>query len=167
MGVSGAGKTAIGKLLAQGLCWHFYEGDEYHPPSNLEKMSSGIPLTDDDRWPWLDSLRKLMGGLISDGQNAVIACSALKQTYRDRLRQGNKEVVFIYLKGDYELIRTRLADRHDHFMSADLLGSQFRDLEEPETGITVDAGQDPAVIVNAVRTALTLSSNSGTSKITK
>ena len=156
MGVSAAGKTTIGKLLAQDLCWHFYEGDDYHPPSNVEKMSSGIPLTDDDRWPWLDSLRRLIDRLISDGRNAVIACSALRQAYRDRLQQGNKEVVFIYLKGDYGLIRTRLEDRQEHFMNADLLESQFRTLEEPESATTLEVGQEPETIVRVVKENLGL-----------
>ena len=156
MGVSGAGKTTLGRLLAEDLGWLFYEGDDFHPPSNVDKMSEGIPLIDEDRWPWLDSVSELIGGLICDGQNAVIACSALRQAYRDHLQRGNKEVVFIYLKGNYELIRTRLAERQDHFMGADLLGSQFQTLEEPLDALTFDVLQQPAAIISAIRSDLRL-----------
>ena len=156
MGVSGAGKTTVGRLLAGDLGWHFFEGDDFHPPANVAKMSRGIPLTDEDRWPWLDRLRKLISGLITEGQDAVIACSALKQAYRDRLQQGDKEVVFAYLKGDYEMITNRLTERQDHFMSADLLESQFSTLEEPKVVLTVDVDQDLPEIVRAVKAGLSL-----------
>ena len=154
MGVSGAGKTTVGKLLANDLGWTFYEGDDFHPRSNVVKMAQGIALTDDDRWPWLDELHKLIDGLVASGQNAVVACSALREGYRQHLRRGDTEVVFVYLKGDYQLIRSRIAERHDHFMKADLLESQFRTLEEPEGVVTVDVSLEPAKIVDAVKKKL-------------
>ncbi len=156
MGVSGAGKTTVGRLLAGDLVWPFFEGDDFHPPANVAKMSEGIPLTDEDRWPWLDRLRKLISGLVTEGQDAVIACSALKQAYRDRLQQGDKDVVFAYLKGDYEMITNRLAVRQDHFMSPDLLVRQFNTLEEPQNVLSVGIDQDPSEIVRAVKEGLNL-----------
>jgi gluconokinase len=156
MGVSGAGKTTVGRLLAEDLTWPFFEGDDFHPPANVAKMSEGIPLTDEDRWPWLDSLRKLISGLVAEGQDAVIACSALKQAYRDRLQQSDNEVVFAYLKGNYETIADRLAVRQDHFMSPDLLAPQFSTLEEPQIVLTVGIDQGPSAIVRAVKEGLNL-----------
>jgi len=113
-------------------------------------------LTDEDRWPWLDSLRKLISGLVAEGQDAVIACSALKQEYRDRLQQGDKEIVFAYLKGDYEMITNRLAVRQDHFMNPDLLVGQLSTLEEPQMVLTVGIDRDPSEIVRAVKEGLNL-----------
>ena len=156
MGVSGAGKTTVGRLLSEDLSWPFFEGDDFHPPANVAKMSEGIPLTDEDRWPWLDSLRKLISGLVTEGQDAVIACSALKQAYRDRLQQGDKEIVFAYLKGDYEMITNRLAVRQDHFMNPDLLVGQLSTLEEPQMVLTVGIDRDPSEIVRAVKEGLNL-----------
>ncbi len=156
MGVSGAGKTTVGRLVAGDLGWPFFEGDDFHPPANVAKMSGGIPLTDEDRWPWLDSIRKLISGFVTECQDAVIACSALKQAYRHRLQQGNRKVVFAYLKGDCELITNRLAERADHFMSAGLLESQFSTLEEPQVVLTVGVDQDPSEIVRAVKEGLNL-----------
>ena len=156
MGVSGAGKTTVGRLLAQDLGWPFFEGDDFHPPSNVLKMARGIALTDEDRWPWLDRIRELIGTIVDSGQDAVIACSALKQTYREHLLEGSQGTVFVYVKGDYGLIRSRLAQREDHFMKANLLDSQFRTLEEPEGVITIDAVLKPREIVDAVKQALAL-----------
>ncbi len=156
MGVSGAGKTTVGSLLAHDLGWPFYEGDDFHPRSNVVKMAQGIALTDDDRRPWLDELHKLIDGLVASGQNAVVACSALREAYRQHLWQGDGSVVFVYLKGDYQFIRSRLADRQDHFMKADLLESQFRTLEEPVDAATVDVTPEPAAVVKAVRLAFGL-----------
>lgn len=157
MGVSGVGKSTVGQLLARDLNWPFYEGDDFHPRSNVVKMAQGIVLTDDDRWPWLDELRKLIDGLVASGQNAVVACSALREAYRQHLRRNDTGVVFVYLKGDYQLIGSRLAERADHFMKADLLESQFRILEEPVDAATVDVTPEPAKVVKAVKQALGLS----------
>ena len=156
MGVSGAGKTTVGQLLAQDLGWPFFEGDDFHPRSNVVKMAQGIALTDEDRWPWLDRIRERIGTLVASGQNAIIACSALRQTYREHLLEGIRETVLVYLKGNYSLISSRLAQRQDHFMNADLLDSQFRTLEEPEGVITIEAVLEPQEIVDAVKQALSL-----------
>ena len=156
IGVSGAGKSTVGKLLAQDLGWPFHEGDDFHPRSNLVKMAQGIALTDDDRWPWLDEVRKLIDGLVASGQNAIVACSALREAYRQRLRQDAAEVVFVYLKGEQGLIRSRLAERQDHFMKAGLLESQFRTLEEPEGVVTMDVALNPEDIVGGLKRALGL-----------
>lgn len=154
MGVSGSGKTTIGKRLAKGLGWVFFEGDDFHPQANITKMGEGIPLSDKDRQPWLDTLRKLIRELIKKEESAVIACSALKAAYREFLEQESEEVCFVYLKGDYELIEKRLEERSDHYMKAGLLSSQFADLQEPEGVITVDIRRDPEGIVRAIQEEL-------------
>jgi len=156
MGVSGSGKTTIGRLLAQDLGWPFYDGDDFHPQANVDKMRQGIPLTDDDRDSWLTALRHQIDTLIDDGQSAVLACSALKQAYRDRLGGNRPEVHFIYLQGDYALIRQRLQKRQGHFMKADLLTNQFDTLEEPEGVPAVDIAQAPEAIVGSIKRALGL-----------
>lgn len=154
MGVSGSGKTTVGRLLAQELGWEFYEGDQYHPPENIAKMSSGIPLGDADRWPWLRRLRDLIAGLEAGGGSAVIACSALKQSYRDLLGETGAAVTFVYLKGGGELIGQRLAGREGHFMPTSLLDSQFADLEEPQNAITAEVDRPPEAIAAQLRAAL-------------
>jgi gluconokinase len=157
-GVSGAGKTTVGKLLARELGWRFIEGDDFHPAANIEKMRSGHPLTDEDRWPWLDCLRKRIEQLLSAGENAVLACSALKRAYRDRLRVSD-EVKFVFLRGDYALVEKQLRSRHGHFMNAALLQSQFDDLEEPqpdENVLTIELGQTPEDIVERIEAKLNL-----------
>ena len=111
--------------------WRFIEADDFHPAANIEKMRNGHPLTDEDRWPWLDCLRKQIEQLLAAGKNAVLACSALKRTYRDRLRVSD-EVKFVFLRGDYALVEKQLRSRHRHFMNAALLQSQFDDLEQPQ-----------------------------------
>ena len=131
LGVSGAGKTTIGKLLAEDLGWQSYEADDFHPRANIDKMRRGIPLTDEDRWPWLDSLREQIKKCIEARQNAVLACSALKRAYRQHLRV-NAEVKLVFLRGDYALIAEQLRHRRGHFMNPALLKSQFADLEEPQ-----------------------------------
>jgi len=156
MGVSGSGKTTIGRLLAQDLGWQFYDGDDFHPQANVDKMRRAIPLTDDDRDSWLTALRHQIDTLIDDHQSAVLACSALKQAYRDRLGGDRPEVHFIYLQGDYALIRQRLQKRQGHFMKADLLASQFDTLEEPEGVPAVDIAQAPEAIVGSIKQALGL-----------
>ncbi|MDZ7363539.1 MAG: gluconokinase [candidate division KSB1 bacterium] len=155
MGVSGAGKTVIGRLLAEALGWPFYDGDDFHPEANIKKMRSGIPLDDDDRDLWLATLRRLIEQQLQNGANAILACSALKQRYRDRLQQGRpEEIRFVYLKGEFALIQQRLQERRDHFMNPNLLQSQFETLEEPEGVLTVDVMQEPTVIVDLIKRGL-------------
>jgi gluconokinase len=157
-GVSGAGKTTVGKLLARELGWRFVEADDFHPPANIKKMRSGHPLTDKDRWPWLERLRQQIERSLSVGENAVLACSALKRAYRDRLRLGN-EVKFVFLRGDYALVEKQLRSRHGHFMDANLLQSQFDDLEEPqpdENVLTIELGRTPEKIVERIEAKLNL-----------
>ena len=151
MGVSGSGKTTIGQLLAKNLHWQFYDGDHFHRKANDDKMGQGIALTDEDRASWIESVRNLIEDLIRQRQAAVITCSALKQPYRNRLVGNRNEVVFVYLKGSYDLTRQRLLSRKDHFMKADLLPSQFATLEEPKGVLTIDVAQDPDVIVEKIK----------------
>lgn len=157
-GVSGAGKTTVGKLLARKLGWNFIEADDFHPAANIEKMRSDHPLTDKDRWPWLERLRQQIERSLPAGENVVLACSALKRAYRDRLRVGD-EVKFVFLRGDYALIEKQLRSRHRHFMNAALLQSQFDDLEEPqadENVLMVALGRTPEEIVEEIEAKLHL-----------
>jgi gluconokinase len=159
-GVSGAGKTTIGKLLAEELGWRFYEADDFHPRANIEKMRCGIPLTDEDRWPWLESLRELIRRGLAAGEDAVLACSALKERYRRYLRV-NADVRFVFLRGDYALIANQLRQRRGHFMNSALLRSQFTDLEEPQPAedvLTVELGRSPRQLVAEIKTKLHLAS---------
>jgi gluconokinase len=151
MGVSGSGKTTIGKLLAKGLGAECVEGDAYHPPANVEKMRRGIPLDDADRRPWLEALRAEIDRWLAAGKTVVLACSALKQRYRDVLAKGRPEVRFVYLKGDEALIRARLERRRGHYMPASLLASQIATLEEPAGAITVDVDDSPEAIAAKIR----------------
>ena len=156
-GVSGTGKTTLGKLLARKLGWAFYEADDFHSPANVEKMHAGIPLTYEDRWPWLESLRELIKRLDAK-EDAVLACSALKHAYRRFLRV-NDQVKFVYLRGDYALIANQLRKRKGHFMNPELLKSQFADLEEArvvEGILTVDLGRTPRELVQEITTKLAL-----------
>jgi gluconokinase len=151
-GVSGAGKTTVGKMLAEQLGWRFLEADDFHPAANIEKMRNGHPLTDEDRWPWLDYLRKQIEQLLSAGETAVLACSALKRAYRDRLRVSDK-VKFVFLRGDYALVEKQLRSRHGHFMNTALLQSQFDDLEKPQSDenvLTIELGRTPEEIVERI-----------------
>jgi gluconokinase len=157
-GVSGAGKTTVGKMLAEQLGWRFPEADDFHPAANIEKLRNGHPLTDEDRWPWLDCLRKQIERSLSAGENAVLACSALKRAYRDRLRVDD-EMKFVFLCGDYVLVEKQLRSRRGHFMNAVLLQSQFDDLEEPqpdENELTIQLGRTPQQIVEEIKTNLNL-----------
>jgi gluconokinase len=156
MGVSGAGKTTVGKLLASELGWQFVDGDDYHPAENVEKMRSGIPLTDADRAPWLETLRTLIAGWLAAGENTVLACSALKRAYREHLRIAT-EVSVVYLKGTPQLLRQRLRTRPGHFMTERMLDSQLTALEEPEDTVVVDVDQSPAEIAAKIRAVLALS----------
>ena len=157
-GVSGAGKTTVGKLLARELGWRFIEADDFHSAANIEKMRNGHPLTDEDRWPWLDCLCKQIEQLLSARENAVLACSALKRAYRERLRVS-ETVKFVFLRGDYALVEKQLHSRHGHFMDANLLQSQFDDLEEPQPGenvLTIELGRTPEDIVKRIKAELNL-----------
>jgi gluconokinase len=137
MGVTGAGKTTIGVLLAQRLGWEFVDADSFHSPANVEKIRQGIALDDADRAPWLSAIRKAMEGWVAAEKSMVLACSALKQSYRDELFIAG-QTKFVYLKGSYELIARRLRQRHGHFASETILASQFAALEEPDNAITVE-----------------------------
>ena len=138
MGVSGSGKTSVGKALASELGWDFYDADDFHPPENISKMENGIPLTDADRAPWLDSLHELIESTLRRNRPGVLACSALKESYRQELLEGNHHVQLIYLKGNYELIWSRMSARKDHYMKPEMLKSQFDALEEPSDALAVD-----------------------------
>ena len=153
MGVSGSGKSTVGRALAAELNWPFLDADTLHPQANVAKMASGIPLTDADRWPWFDRIVAEMRRYAAAGKNVVIACSALKQAYRDRLASGGSLRV-VYLKGDAETIAPRLAGRRGHFMPPSLLASQFATLEEPDNAIVVDITQPVAAQVAAITRAL-------------
>lgn len=156
MGVSGSGKTTIGELLAERLGWPFFDGDDFHPAANVRKMRGGQALTDRDRGPWLDALRSLIGELEARGESAVIACSALKAAYRERLLAGSEAARLVYLRGSYDVIDARLRGRGGHFFDPTLLASQFEALEEPAEGIAVDVSLPPARIVGEIRRRLDL-----------
>ncbi len=153
IGVSGSGKTTVAALLAERLRWAFEDGDDFHPPANVEKMRSGVALTDEDRGPWLDAIAAWIDATRNAGGHGVVACSALKRRYRSVLMGGRPDVRLIYLQGDRDLIARRLAPRHGHFMPASLLQSQFEALEEPgpdEDPVTVSVAQRPHEIVERV-----------------
>ncbi len=155
MGVSGSGKTTLGRVLADDLGWPFRDADELHPPANIDKMSRGVPLTDDDRRPWLRTLAVLIDEVRDRGGDLVLACSAVKRAYRDTLRDG-PDVRYVYLHGSADLIRERLARRSGHYMDPDLLRSQFDALELPEAAIQVDIAPPPAEIAAEIRRQLGL-----------
>jgi gluconokinase len=154
MGVSGTGKTEVGTRLARALNGEFAEGDDYHPPANVAKMRSGVPLDDADRLPWLETLSRQIGAWLEQDRTVVLACSALKQRYRDILKAGRPGVVFVHLKGDKVLIRARLQKRRGHYMPASLLDSQLATLEEPADAITVGIEGTPDAIVAEIMKAL-------------
>ncbi len=154
MGVSGAGKSTVGQTLARQLGWRFYDADDLHPDANKRKMSHAIPLSDEDRRPWLAAVRTLVERCLAEGISAVIACSALKQSYRDLLVVDPAAVKFIYLRGDMALIARRMAARSGHFMSEELLQSQFDALEEPRDATTVDIAASPEEIAAEIRNKL-------------
>jgi gluconokinase len=150
MGVSGVGKTTIGQILSEKLGWPLFDADEFHSAANIEKMRNGIPLQDADRWPWLDRMNAMLREHEGRGENVLLACSALKQAYRDRLAKGTAGLRWIYLKGSIDLIRQRLEARKNHYMKAGLLESQFATLEEPVDALGIDIGDTPDAIANAV-----------------
>jgi gluconokinase len=156
MGVTGCGKTTVGALLAQERGWEFYDADDFHPAENVAKMKSGAPLTDQDRWPWLDRLNALLLDSERQGKNLVLACSALKQAYRDRLVRGCTAVRLVFLEGEAELIRARLASRRGHYMNPALLASQFAILEPPPDALRLDVAGSPGQLVQRIREALAL-----------
>jgi len=154
MGVAGAGKTTVGRRLAAELGWPFYDADDFHPPENVAKMASGMPLTDANRLPWLELMRDLIHDVLQHSESAVVVCSALKAVYREILTRGNSGVRFVYLKATPELIRRRLLGRPGHFMKAEMLDSQFATLEEPENALVVDAAQIPERIVEEIKATM-------------
>ncbi len=154
MGISGAGKTTVGRALAEAKGWAFVEGDDLHPQANIDKMRRGEPLDDGDRAPWLERLRTLIVDRLAQRVDSVIACSALKQAYRDRLRADPDQVRFVYLHGAEDLIRQRLRARPGHFMPAELFDSQRQTLQPPEGAIEVDAAWPVAESVRAISAAL-------------
>lgn len=155
MGVVGAGKTTIGRMLAQQLGWEFADADDFHPKANIDKIRHGISLTDADREPWLESLRSSITLWIKASQSVVLACSALKHNYREMLRVG-PEVRFVYLKGSPKLIAERLSARHGHFANDQILAGQFHDLQEPHDSVTVEISASPEQIVQLIRKQLGL-----------
>ena len=150
MGVTGSGKTTVGRALAESLRWQFIDADDFHPPSNVAKMRAGIPLNDADRAPWLAALRTHIVGWLSSEANVVLACSALKQAYRDEL-VVSPDVRVVYLRGSSELITARLKERHGHYMDPNLLSSQFATLEEPRDALVVDVDTSVDEIVKQIR----------------
>jgi len=138
MGVSGSGKTSVGKALAESLGWDFYDADDFHPPANVAKMASGIPLDDSDRAPWLTALHDLISSSLKQNKPGVLACSALKERYRQQLMNGNEGVQLVYLKGSYDLIWSRMLARKEHYMKPHMLQSQFDALEEPTNALTIE-----------------------------
>jgi gluconokinase len=155
MGVVGAGKTTVGRMLADQLHWEFADADDFHPPSNVKKIRDGIPLTDADRKPWLDLLHQAITQWIATGKSVVLACSALKASYRSKLKVS-QEVRFVFLKGSAALIAERLHERHGHFAGESILASQLADLEEPEDALTVNISSSPHQIVEEIRKGLGL-----------
>jgi gluconokinase len=153
MGVAGSGKSTVGQLLAGELHCNFLDGDSLHPPGNIEKMAHGIPLTDSDRAPWLAAIHARIEDSFQRKEGLVVACSALKQRYRDTL-DGGVAIAWVYLKSSYEVIRERLQRREHHFMKAQMLASQFADLEEPASAIVIDVAVEPSVAVKQIVSAL-------------
>ncbi len=156
MGVSGSGKTTIGQKLAASLGWEFRDGDDFHPPANIAKMSAGTPLTDEDRGPWLATIRAFIDATRNRHAHAVIACSALRASYRDVLAGQALDVKFVHLDGDYALILERMGHRPGHFMKPEMLRSQFETLEAPADALHIDIAESPQAIIAHIRSELHL-----------
>ena len=156
MGVSGSGKTTVGQLLSQQLQWTYYDGDDFHSTENIEKMSSGVALTDSDRQDWLNTITQLLNKLTNNQHNAIISCSALKQHYREQLQVHPTDIQFVYLRASEQVIQQRLKARLNHFMHSDLLPSQFDSLEEPDNIFAVDANQSPQPIADSIQSHFAL-----------
>lgn len=156
MGVTGVGKSTIGGLLARDLGWAFEDADAFHPPRNVEKMRSGVPLTDADRLPWLRAMRRMIVSRLEAGESCVVACSALRESYRKELHHGDERVLFVHLVAPAEVIRRRMHARTGHFMPPTLLDSQIDTLEVPPYAVTVEADGPPRAIVRAIRKRLRL-----------
>ncbi len=150
MGVSGVGKTVVGERLAKRLGWCFVDADDLHPPNNVRKMTDGVALTDDDRLPWLDSVRHVIAEHAGSGRSAVVACSALKARYREVLLAGQDDATVVYLRGAPTVIERRLHGRRGHFFDPGLLASQLETLEEPTDGLVVDVDAELEAVVEAV-----------------
>ena len=150
MGVSGSGKTSVGKALAEDLGWAFYDADDFHPPENVAKMANGIALNDSDRAPWLAALHDLISASLQADRPGVLACSALKARYRQQLLHGNDRVQVVYLMGSYDLIWSRMAERKEHYMKPDMLKSQFVALEQPTDALTIDISKPVNDIVREI-----------------
>lgn len=153
MGTTGAGKTKVGETLARQLGWTFLDADDFHPQANIEKMKQGIPLTDTDRAPWLAAIHQELVRRNAEGGNLVLACSALKQKYRDQLGAG-LEMKVVYLKGSYEEMRRHIEERQGHFAGEAILAGQFADLEEPKDALVVQVSKTPGEIVAEIRMSL-------------
>ena len=150
MGVAGCGKTTVGEALAEHLGWQFYDADGFHPAENVAKMANGTPLTDADRAPWLAALHALISASLKENRPGVLACSALKESYRQQLIDGNEGVQLVYLKGSYELIWSRISQRTDHYMKPAMLKSQFETLEEPANAWIFDVSMTVDEIVQGI-----------------
>jgi gluconokinase len=155
MGTTGAGKTTVGKLLAAGLRWTFLDADDFHPPANIEKMKHGIPLTDADRFPWLKKIHAELLRFTKAGKNVVLACSALKQCYRDQLAV-ELDIAIVYLRGTYEVMRRHIESRHGHFAGEAILAGQFADLQEPKNALILDVSHPPEELVAQIKAKLDL-----------
>lgn len=158
MGVCGCGKSTVGAALAGSLQWPFLDADDFHPAENVAKMSAGTPLTDDDRWPWLDRVAAELASILARGGHAVLACSALRKAYRDRLARAG-DVRFVHLAGDYDTIAARLDARQHRYMPATLLASQFATLEPPADALDIDVREPVHAQVAAVRAAYGLAAS--------
>ena len=163
MGVSGSGKTTVGRLLAQQLGWKYLEGDDFHSPENIEKMSNGVSLTNEDRMPWLARMKNEIDNCFENGSDAVVACSALQNHYRAYLAAGISTIRFVYLKGESAVIRERMKSRGNHYMKSEMLDSQFASLEEPPDAIVADIRKAPEDIVSQVESELMCIANRGAS----
>jgi len=156
MGVAGSGKTTVGRRLAVELGWNFRDADEFHPPANIAKMADGTPLTDEDRAPWLAAIRAYIVECLARGENAVVTCSALKESYRQIVVVDPAQVKLVYLRGDFDLLHRRLAQRRGHFMREDMLQSQFAALEPPRDALVLDVAAPAEKLVADIRAALGL-----------